>query len=173
MSALAVLAVALGVLAAGEGVVLAIQARRADRAATAAEQVCADRVAEVQTQVTTCAGDLGECRARVTAESLTAAATGTTDALGAALAPELAEVQARAGLVLAIPRIEVTHALLGVASPQMVASLERLLSCDAADAAGVKKPLGCDPTGPYVDAWTRAVEALPACPAPSEGQAPE
>ena len=173
MSALAILAVALGVLAAGEGIVLAVQSSRADLAQAESAAALATEQDARRVEVAALTGELEACRVRVTPESLHEAARGTTDALSAALAPELLEVQARAGLVLALPRAEVTHELLEVASPQMIAALERLLSCDAADAAGVKKPLGCDPTGPYVDAWSRAVEALPACPAFSEGQAPE
>ena len=162
MSALAVLAVALGVLAAGEGAALVIQARRADRAATAAEQVCADRVAEVQDQVATCAGDLGECRAQVTANSL-----------GAALAPELGEVQARADLIRDLPRAEVTRALIAVASPQLLAAESARLGCEAVSATGDSGRLGCGPQGAVITAWARAVEGLAACPEPSEGQAPE
>ena len=173
MSLTAGIILALSILAAVEGGAIGLQVRahrreQAESAAALATEQDARRV-----EVAALTGELEACRVRVTPESLHEAARGTTDALSAALAPELLEVQARAGLVLALPRAEVTHELLEVASPQMIAALERLLSCDAADAAGVKKPLGCDPTGPYVDAWSRAVEALPACPAPSEGQAPE
>jgi len=141
---------------------------QAESAAALATEQDARRV-----EVATLTGDLGECRARVTAESLTAAATGTTDALGAALAPELADVQARAGLVSAAGQMEAQRALLAVASPQMLAAEVALARCVQMTALKSTDQTGCGNSGPIVAAWSAAVARLAECPEPSEGQAPE
>ena len=162
MSALAVLAVALGVLAAGEGVVLAVQSSRADRAATAAEHVCADRVAEVEGRVATCAGELGECRARVTAESI-----------GAALAPGLTDAQARADILTSLPRAKLAEELFRVASPRVLMATDWMMRCESLLLVNNVDRLGCGSGNQAVTAYLDALNAQAACPAPSEGQAPE
>ena len=133
-----------------------------------AQADAAAALGEVQAQVATLTGDLAECRARVTAESLTAAAAGTTSALDAALAPGLADVQARADLVRSLPRLEVTRALLRVASPRLVAAEARMLGCEAQRATGTDSAaLGCGRE--VVTVWASAVAEQAACPQPAEG----
>ena len=155
---IAVLATATAV----ETAALAIQARRADRAATAAEQVCADRVAEVQAQVATCAGDLGECRARVTAESI-----------GAALAPGLTDAQARADILTSLPRAKLAEELFQVASPRVLMATDWMMRCESLLLVNNVDRLGCGSGNQAVTAYLDALNAQAACPAPSEGQAPE
>ena len=107
-------------------------------------------------------GDLATCEAKVTAESLTAA-----------LAPDLAEVGARASLVSSLPRLETTRALLEVASPRLLAAESRMLGCEAVGATGDSARLGCGPQGAVVTEWQAAVQAQAACPEPSVSQASE
>ena len=105
---------------------------------------------------------LGECEARVTAESIQASAQGTTDALGAALAPDLAEVALRVQLVQGLQSRDYTSALLEVASPQLIAAEAAMTRCAALTVEGDSSRLGCSKE--VVTAWAQAVEALPACP---------
>jgi len=161
---IAVLATATAV----ETAALAVQARRADRAQAAAEQLCADRVAEVQAQVATCSGDLGECRARVTAESI-----------GAALAPGLTDAQARADILRGLPRARLTEAVIATGSPRMVAAETWMARCESLQVLRETDRLGCGSGNQAITAYISALEtmaacpACPECPAPSEGQAPE
>ena len=108
------------------------------------------------------AAELGECQARVTAESLQAAAAGTTDALGAALAPDLAEVALRTQLVQGLQARDYTAALLEVASPQLIAAEAAMTRCAALTVEGDSSRLGCSKE--VVEAWAEAVAALPDCP---------
>ncbi len=105
---------------------------------------------------------LGECQARVTAESLHEAAQGTTDALGVALAPELAEVGLRVELVRSLQAADYTAALLEVASPQLISAEAAMTRCASMALEGDSARLGCSKE--VVEAWAAAVEALPACP---------
>jgi hypothetical protein len=164
MSALAALAVALGVLAAGEGAVIGLQVRAHRRGQAAAAASLATEQDARRAEVATLTGDLAECRARVVPESLEAAATGTTAALDAALAPELAEVQARAALVSAASQMAAQSALLAVASPQMLAAEVALSRCSQMTAIKGADLAGCGNNGPVIVAWSRAVEGLAECP---------
>ena len=116
----------------------------------------------LQARVEALGADLATCEAKVTAESLTAA-----------LAPDLAEVGARAALVSSLPRLETTRALLEVASPRLLAAESRMLGCEAVGATGDSARLGCGPQGAVVTEWQAAVQAQAACPEPSVSQASE
>jgi|GEM_PF-2147449 len=124
------------------------------------------RLSEAQSRTESLSAELGECRARETQEAIANAAQGTTDALTVALGPDLAEVHARAELVRAIPRAQVIAELLPVASPQLLAALERMQACEALQATGETDRVGCGSSGPVVEAWSAAVEVLAACPEP-------
>jgi hypothetical protein len=167
MSVTAILLLCLGSLVLG-GVGSGVVVHRVEqRQAEATEAEHAQALNAKAAEVAALTGDLGECRARVTAESVGAAATGTTEALGAALAPGLAEVGARADLVRSLPRLEVTRALLEVASPRLLAAEQARLGCEAVGATGDSARLGCAPGGPVLTAWAAAVEAQAGCPGPA------
>ena len=110
----------------------------------------------LQARVEALGADLATCEAKVTAESL-----------AAALAPDLAEVGARAALVSSLPRLETTRALLEVASPRLLAAESRMLGCEAVGATGDSARLGCGPQGAVVTEWQAAVQAQAACPEPT------
>ncbi len=63
---------------------------------------------------------LGECQARVTSESVREAAQGTTDALGVALAPELADVGLRVSLVQGLTLDRYAEAIIETGSTRLV-----------------------------------------------------
>jgi len=120
----------------------------------------------LQGRVEALTGDLATYKAKTTPESLTAAATGTTDALGAALAPALAEVQARAGIVSAVTLDRYAQALIDSASPRMVVADGALARCVAMTAVKSADLTGCGNNGPVIAEWVKAVEAQAACPSP-------
>lgn len=168
MSVAAIFAIVLGTLAAGEGAFIGLQARSASKA----EAAHVAELSALQAHAEELAADLGECKAQVTAKSLGAAAKGTTDALGAALAPGLAEVQARAGLVPAVTLDRYAQAIISSASPRMLVADAALARCVAMTAVKGADLTGCGNNGPVVQAWVGAVEAQAGCPDPgvTEGQ---
>ena len=114
----------------------------------------------------TAAAALSACEAREIPQTVEAAAQGTTDALSAAMAPELAEVQARVELVRALPRAELTRAVIEEGSPQLVAAEAWMARCEAMQAIKETDRLGCGSAGQAVGTYQAAIEAQAACPEP-------
>lgn len=151
-----IVALCVGSAAVGGGAGWFFTSKRADK-----------RLSEVQGRTEALSVELGECRAAVTQESLQVSAQGTTDALTVALAPELAEVQARAELVRAIPRAEITSAIIATGSPRLIAAESWMARCEAMQAIKETDRLGCGSAGQAVSAYQAALEAQAACPTPS------
>jgi len=114
---------------------------------------------------------LSTCRAEVTRKSLREAAQGTTDALGVALAPELAEIGLRASVLHAVPRDELTAALIATGSDRMIAADSWMARCETLFAIGVDGELGCGSKGEAVGAYLAALEAQAGCPEPPRAPA--
>jgi len=151
--------ITLGVVAVTEGVYIGVQARKAEREALEAAQAHQVEQDALQARVEALGADLGECKARVTAESLTAAATGTTDALGAALAPELADVQARAALVAAMPSQAYAAEFVKTASVHMLGAEIALGRCAALTSVKGADLAGCGNDGRVVKTWEALMAA--------------
>ena len=122
-TALAILLLSLATAGEGLGLYLQHRARAQERQ-------------EAALQLQEASAALGECQARVTAESLEAAAAGTTDALEAAMAPDLAEVGVRLELVRTIPLVESSRAVLELDSPRLTAAWSWSLLCAGLGGAG-------------------------------------
>jgi len=119
---------------------------------------------EHQTALQQCSADLGECQAKETPETVQASAQGTTDALAVALAPQLGEVALRIQLVQQMQSAQVSEALVGVASPRLLAAEAAMARCAALVSIKDSKVLGC--SDEVVEAWAAAVVELAACPEP-------
>ena len=113
-------------------------------------------------------GKLSACEERAKAELLKASAQGTTDALGVALGPELAEVQARAELVATIPRAALTQAIIEIGSDQLIAAEAWMARCEALQAIKETDRLGCGSSAEAVQAYLDALKAQAECPGPVE-----
>ena len=110
----------------------------------------------LQGRVEALVADLGECRARVTAESI-----------GAALAPELADAQARADILANLPRAKVAEAVIEHASPRLLVATDWMMRCESLLMVNNVDRLGCGSKGEAVQALQDALEAQAACPEPT------
>ena len=153
MSPAAIAILILSLATVGEEVARRVQLRHAAQDLEAVEAQAAQERQVQQEHAEDLQAQLGELRARVTAESLTAA-----------LGPELTDAQGRAALVAALPRAELTRALISQASPQYLAALEWSHACEGIAATGDSARLGCGPSGPMAAALKAAIEALPSTP---------
>ena len=140
-------------LAVGEGFVIKFQRDKIESERT-----------EHQEAAQEAAGALAACEERAVPETVQASAQGTTDALTAALAPEMASMEARVLLVQAIPQAELARAVIATGSPQSIAAHAALAGCWAANTTGDSARSGCATKIP--EAWFEAVSALPACSEP-------
>jgi hypothetical protein len=129
--------------------------------------------AQAQQAAQEASGALAACEERTVPETVRESAQGTTDALTAALAPEMTEMQARLLLVQSIPQAELARAVIATGSPQSIAAHAALAGCWAANTTGDSARSGCAKEIP--EAWAESVAALPSCPdlarsgAPGEG----
>jgi|SaaInlStandDraft_4_1057021.scaffolds.fasta_scaffold28257_2 hypothetical protein len=134
----------------------ALEHRARTQERTAAQQAAQDA-----------AGALAACEAMTGPESLRAAGEGTTDALTVALAADVEEIRMRADFIRSLQSAELTTAMLGASSPQLLAAERAMDRCASLIVSKGADVAGCGSSGPVVSAWSAAVAALPACPEPT------
>ena len=153
MTPLAWIAIALALAAAGEGIALKVQHDRSQAAEAQADAEHAGELRAVQERVEALTGELGTCEAQVTANSI-----------GAALAPDLADAQARADILASLPRAKVAEALIEHASPRLLVATDWMMRCESLLMVNDVDRLGCGSKGEAVQALQEALEAQAACP---------
>ena len=158
MSVAAVIAIVLGVAAVGEGVVIGVQIHRADKAAAEYQETLDTKQTEFTNALATCQGDLGTCRAKVTAESMDAAGR----IVAAAQESDIADTNLRAAIVEATPLAMYAEAVIETGSPMSISAAAEMAGCRAANTTGDSSRTGCAKEVP--ERWALANEGLALCP---------
>ena len=107
----------------------------------------------LQGRVEAQAEELGLCRGKVTQESISAA-----------LAPDLADAQARADILRSLPRARLAERLIETGSPRVLLAVDWMARCESLLLVGDVDRLGCGSKGEAVQALQDAMAEQAACP---------